>query len=60
MPATAKSIQTKRWTLEYPELGTGPLPIEPYVSKEYCEREREKLFKRTWEIGKREKRYREF
>lgn len=38
----------KRWTLEHPEMGTGPIPIAPYVSKEYFELEREKVFKRTW------------
>jgi len=37
-----------RWTLQHPELGTGPVPTYPYVSKEYFEREREKIFKRTW------------
>ena len=37
-----------RWTLEHPELGTGPVPTYPYVSKEYFERERDKIFKRTW------------
>ena len=45
MPARAND---KRWTTEYPELGTGPLPVESYVSPEYFEREREKIFKHTW------------
>lgn len=38
----------KKWTLQYPELGTGPVPHAPNVSAAYFEREREKLFKRTW------------
>ena len=38
----------KRWTLDHPELGTGPLPITPYLSAEYFEQEREKIFSRTW------------
>jgi len=37
-----------KWTLQYPELGTGPVPHEPNVSPAYFEKEREKLFKRTW------------
>ena len=45
MPARANG---KRWTTEYPELGTGPLPVKSYVSPEYFEREREKIFKHTW------------
>ena len=37
-----------RWTLQYPELGTGLVPVEPYISAEYYEREREKVFQHTW------------
>lgn len=33
---------------EHPELGSGPLPIEPYVSPAYFERERRHLFSRAW------------
>jgi hypothetical protein len=25
----------KKWHDLYPELGTGPVPIEPYISEEY-------------------------
>ena len=38
----------RKWTLDYPELGTGPLPVAPYVSPEYFAQEREKIFSRTW------------
>lgn len=38
----------RRWGSAHPEVGEGPLPVEPYVSAEYFEREREKVFKRTW------------
>ena len=38
----------KRWTLDYPELGTAPLPVTPYLSPEYFTQEREKIFTRTW------------
>ena len=37
-----------RWQSEYPQMGTGPIPVEPYVSKEYFELEKERLFKRVW------------
>jgi len=33
---------------EHPELGTGPLPIEPCVSPAYFERERKHLFHHAW------------
>ncbi len=36
------------WHEAYPELGTGPIPIEPCVSAEYFELERERIYKRTW------------
>ena len=42
------TMQERRWTLEYPELGTGPIPIEPYISQEYFDREHERIFKRAW------------
>lgn len=32
----------------YPDVDMGPLPIEPYVSEEFFEREREKIFKKMW------------
>ncbi len=38
----------KRWAAKYPELGTAPLPVEPCVSPEYFELERERIFKRAW------------
>ncbi|WP_068079779.1 aromatic ring-hydroxylating oxygenase subunit alpha [Novosphingobium rosa] len=37
----------------YPELGRDPLPIDPYVSKDYWEREKKHLFKKTWlQVGR--------
>jgi phenylpropionate dioxygenase-like ring-hydroxylating dioxygenase large terminal subunit len=38
----------KRWARAYPELGTGPIPIEPCVSPQYFELEREHVFRRVW------------
>ena len=43
-PAT----ENRRWSKEYPELGTGPVPAESYISPEYFELERERIFRRTW------------
>lgn len=37
-----------RWLEAYPELGTGPLPTEPYISAAWHELEKEKIFKRVW------------
>ncbi len=36
------------WHEAYPELGTGPIPIEPCVSQEYFDLERERIYKQTW------------
>ena len=41
-------MENKRWAKAYPELGTGPLSTEPYISPEYFELEREQVFRRTW------------
>jgi hypothetical protein len=38
----------KRYHYDYPEMGTGPVSVEPYVSQEYFELERERIFKKVW------------
>ncbi len=38
----------KSWAQTYPELGTGPVPIEPCISPEYHALERERIFKQVW------------
>ncbi len=38
----------QRWADRYPELGTGPIETESLISKDAFERERERVFKRTW------------
>lgn len=44
-----------RWTTLYPELGTAPIPIEPFLSSSQFERERENIFKRVWlNVGREE------
>ena len=38
----------KRWSEEYPELGTDPVPTEPCISSAYFELERERVFRKVW------------
>ena len=33
---------------EYPGLGTGPIPTLPYYDPDYFEKERERIFRRSW------------
>ncbi len=35
-------------TLNYPELGTGPIPAEPYRSPAYFQREKDLIFRKVW------------
>jgi phenylpropionate dioxygenase-like ring-hydroxylating dioxygenase large terminal subunit len=42
--------KSKKWHDLYPQLGTGPIPIEPYVSREYFEKERDLIFRKVWLI----------
>ncbi|HET9529500.1 MAG TPA: aromatic ring-hydroxylating dioxygenase subunit alpha [Blastocatellia bacterium] len=44
----ATAQRDDRWTTRYPGLGTGPIPVEPNISPEYFELEREKVFRRAW------------
>jgi len=39
---------TTRFDKAYPELGTGRIPVEPYISEQYFERERRYLFPNVW------------
>src|SRR6267154_3387574 len=49
------SHASPKWTELYPELGIGPIPIEPTLSSEQFERERESIFKRVWlNVGREE------
>lgn len=36
---------------EHPELGSGPLPIEPYISEEYFALEKERIFRDAWMLA---------
>ena len=37
-----------RWNDKYPPLGIAPIPIEPYISREYFALERERIFRKVW------------
>ena len=37
-----------RWLEAYPELGSGPISTEPYISPEWYEKEKEKIFSKVW------------
>lgn len=42
------TLSPHTWHQRDPRLGTAPVAIEPYVSLEFFERERERIFKNTW------------
>ena len=49
------ALGREKWHDRYPELGKGPLPIDPYISASYFEKERTKIFNQTWiNIGRSE------
>ena len=41
-------MREKQWAEKYPDLGTSPLPTEPYIGEEHFARERDLVFRRTW------------
>ena len=42
------NAETHPFTSAYPELGTAPVSVEPYISTDYFQRECEQIFRRTW------------
>ena len=36
---------------EHPELGTDPIPVDPYISPEYFEREKQRIFSDAWQLA---------
>jgi phenylpropionate dioxygenase-like ring-hydroxylating dioxygenase large terminal subunit len=45
----------RRWEARYPDLGTDPLSIEPYLSKEYFDLECDRIFRHVWiNVGREE------
>lgn len=37
-----------KWSEELRKMGDGPVPIQPYIDKDFFEREREKIFRKVW------------
>jgi phenylpropionate dioxygenase-like ring-hydroxylating dioxygenase large terminal subunit len=56
MPTNGTPSNGATWHSQYPELGTAPVPIEPYISPEFFELERERVFRRAWLCLGREER----
>lgn len=46
--AESTELLDRFYAPEHPELGNDPLPIEPYVSPDYFERERAHIFRDAW------------
>jgi len=46
--AAVEQSKTMKWTERYPEVGTGPLPVAPYTSRDYFDKERELIFRKVW------------
>ncbi len=44
---------TRNYHARYPEMSTGPVPVDPYISDAYFEREREMIFRRMWLLAGR-------
>jgi len=42
------SIHEMKIMNQLPDMGSGPIPVEPYISPEYFQKEKEKIFKRAW------------
>src|SRR2546427_153876 len=48
MAAVSQSSNGRKWHDFYPELGTAPVPIDPYISRAYFEKEQERIFSKVW------------
>jgi phenylpropionate dioxygenase-like ring-hydroxylating dioxygenase large terminal subunit len=48
MAAALLKSNGKKWHDLYPEVGTGPIPIEPYISREFFEKEQALIFRKVW------------
>ncbi|RTL54476.1 MAG: aromatic ring-hydroxylating dioxygenase subunit alpha [Rhodocyclaceae bacterium] len=42
------AVNELKWAAKYPDLGTEPIGVEPCISPEFYEKEREKVFLKTW------------
>lgn len=41
-------MREKQWAKKYPDLGTAPVPTEPFISEKHFALERDRIFRRTW------------
>jgi phenylpropionate dioxygenase-like ring-hydroxylating dioxygenase large terminal subunit len=48
MQATETITDERRWAALYPDLGTGPVSVEPCISESFFALERERIFRRAW------------
>lgn len=48
------TTQAHRWLEQHPELGSGPISTEPYISTDWYEKEKEKIFRKVWLLAGRE------
>jgi phenylpropionate dioxygenase-like ring-hydroxylating dioxygenase large terminal subunit len=42
------NIMDRFYSHEHPELGAGPIPVEPFISKDYFDKEIDLIFKQHW------------
>ena len=45
---TTANRNGQKWHDKYPHLGTGPVPLDPFISQKQFELERERIFKKAW------------
>lgn len=45
---SSRDMYNRLYTKDFPELGTGPVPVEPYVSSEYFDLECSHIFRKSW------------
>lgn len=48
MAANPSDLYEKFYTHLHPELGTGPVPLDAYISEDYFAREQKKIFNTAW------------
>jgi phenylpropionate dioxygenase-like ring-hydroxylating dioxygenase large terminal subunit len=42
------SMHEMKIMTQLPDMGSGPIPVEPYISPAYFQKEKEKIFKKAW------------
>lgn len=46
--SNAASASSHQWRFRYPDLGSGPLSIEPVLSQDTFDKQRDRIFKKCW------------